>query len=155
MQHCFAFIKGYKRVSLLPIEFCSYNVWFYQLRHRLHVCLRALKRKYIWSDLHFILDEKVKILHFYDEDKSWRPSVLYHSVANAIYTFWFWYFHNLPLTVFRCKPFVHSFFRFLLFFYGKVFVWNKGVMLAHKQKNLISIKYILVPIIWEKKPGFL
>ena len=30
------------------------------------------KRKYIiWSDLHFIVDEKVKILHFHDVDKYW------------------------------------------------------------------------------------
>ena len=45
-------------------------VWFHQLRYRLHVCLRALKRKYIWSDLHFIIDEKREILHFKDEDKT-------------------------------------------------------------------------------------
>ena len=45
---------------------------------------RHLKEtKYIWSDLHFIVDEKVKILHFHDEDKSWWSSILYHSVANA------------------------------------------------------------------------
>ena len=56
---------------------------FIQLRHRLHVCLKALKRKYILSDLHFILDAKVKILHFHDEDKSWLSSILYHSVANV------------------------------------------------------------------------
>ena len=56
---------------------------FIQLRHRLHVCLKALKRKYILSDLHFILDAKAKILHFHDEDKSWLSSILYHSVANA------------------------------------------------------------------------
>ena len=47
------------------------------------VCLRALRRKYIWNDLHFIVDENVKILHFHDEDKSWWSSILYHSVANA------------------------------------------------------------------------
>ena len=47
------------------------------------MCLRALKRKYIWSDLHFIVDEKVKILNFHDEDKSWGSSIVYHSVANA------------------------------------------------------------------------
>ena len=81
VQHCF--IKRYNRASLFSIEFYLHDVWFYQLRHRLHVCLRALKRKYIWSDLHFIVDEKVKILHFHDEDKSWWPSILYHSVANA------------------------------------------------------------------------
>ena len=78
MQHCF--IKRYKTVSLFPIEFCSHNVWFYQLRHRLHECLKALKRKYIWCDLHIIVKEKVKILHFH---KSWWSSILYHSVANA------------------------------------------------------------------------
>ena len=35
-----------------------------------HMCLRGLKRKYTWSDLHFIINEKVKILHFRDENKS-------------------------------------------------------------------------------------
>ena len=79
MQNCF--IKRYKRdwVSLLPIEFCLHDVWFYQLRHRLHVCLRALKRKH----LRFIVDEKVKILHFHNEDKSWWSSILYNSVPNG------------------------------------------------------------------------
>ena len=38
LQHCF--IKRHKRDSLFPIEFCLHNVWFYQLRHRLHLCLR-------------------------------------------------------------------------------------------------------------------
>ena len=82
----------------------SYNVWFYQLVHRFHVCLRALKRKYIWSELHFIVDEKVKILHFHDEDKSWWFSIWYHSVAlmlTAIYIFWFWYSQNLSLSLFE------------------------------------------------------
>ena len=30
---------------------------------------------YIWSDLYFIVDKKVKILHFHDEDKSWWSSI--------------------------------------------------------------------------------
>ena len=81
MQHCFT--KRYKRVSLFPVEFCLHNVLFYQLQHITSLCLRALKRKYIWSDLNLIVDEKVKILHFHDEDKSWLSSILYHSVANA------------------------------------------------------------------------
>ena len=76
MQHCF--IKRYKRVSLFIIEFCTHNVLFYQLRRH-----RYIYRKYIWSDLHFIVDEKVKILHFQDEDKSWWSSILYNSVANV------------------------------------------------------------------------
>ena len=29
-----------------------------------------------------MVDEKVNILHFHDEDKSWWSSILYHSVAN-------------------------------------------------------------------------
>ena len=79
----------------------TYVVWFYQLRHRLHV--KALKRKYIWSDLNFIIDEKMKILHFDDEDKSWWSSILYHSVASC-------YLHTLVLIlpelviVLSCKP---------------------------------------------------
>ena len=48
-----------------------------------YMCLRALRRKYIWNDLHFIVDENVEILHFHDEDKSWWSSILYHSVASA------------------------------------------------------------------------
>ena len=50
------------------------------LQHRLHECLKALK---IWSDFHFIIDEKGKILHFHNEDKSWGSSILYNSVVNA------------------------------------------------------------------------
>ena len=87
MQHCF--IKRYKKVSLFPIEILlTYIInhtmcdWLYQLRHRSDLCLRALK-KIIWSNFHFIVDEKVKILHFHDEDKSWWSSIVYHSVANA------------------------------------------------------------------------
>ena len=32
---------------------------------------------------HFVVDEKVQILHFHDEDKPWWSSILYHRVANA------------------------------------------------------------------------
>ena len=58
MQHCF--INRYKKkVSLVPIEFCVILTI-----KGLHLRLKALKRKYIWSDLHFIVDEKVKIFIF-------------------------------------------------------------------------------------------
>ena len=73
----------YKEFCYSPLNSYSHDVWLYQLRHRSHLCLRALKRKYIWSNLHFIVDEKVKILHFHDEDKSWWSSILYQTVANA------------------------------------------------------------------------
>ena len=50
----------------------------------IHVCVwEHLKEDIIWSDLHFIVDVKVKILYFHDEDKSWWSSIFYHSVANA------------------------------------------------------------------------
>ena len=103
--------KDIREFHYSPIEFCLHIVWFYQLRHyRWHVCLRALKRKYILSNLHFIVDEKVKILHFHDEDKSWS-SILYNSVANAnlifaIYILWFWYSQNLSLIVLSYKPLI-------------------------------------------------
>ena len=32
------------------------------------MCLRALKRKYIWNDLHFIVDEKVDENPIVDEN---------------------------------------------------------------------------------------
>ena len=37
---------------------------------QINLYLGAL-RKYIWSDLHSIVDIEVKILYFHDEDKSW------------------------------------------------------------------------------------
>ena len=45
-------------------DFINYSTY---LSHTSHLCLRTLKRKYIWSNLHFIVDEKAKILHFHDE----------------------------------------------------------------------------------------
>ena len=65
-----------KDIKEFRIEFYSHNVWFYQLRVD-YMCIWEHLKEYIWSDLHFIIDEKVKIL-----DKSWY-SILYHSVANA------------------------------------------------------------------------
>ena len=59
-------------------------------------------------------------LYFHDEDKSWRSSILYHTVANAnrhLY-FCFWYSHFLTLIVLCCKPlfvwFLIDFFCYLL-----------------------------------------
>ena len=43
MQHWFD-IYRYQRVLLFPIEFYSHDEWFYQLCHRLHLYLRALKK---------------------------------------------------------------------------------------------------------------
>ena len=117
MQHCF--VNKYKRVSLFPIEFYSHEVGLYQLRYRLYLCLRGLQRKYIWNDLHFVVDEKVKILHFHDEDKFWWSSILYHSVAYASrnYKLWGYENQNVSLIVMGCKPlFLLIFNRFILLF---------------------------------------
>ena len=48
-----------------------------------YICVWEHLKEYIWGDLLFIVDEKVKILHFHDEDKSWWSLILYFSVANA------------------------------------------------------------------------
>ena len=72
-----ALSKDIKEFQYSPLNSVSTMCDFINYKDRLHVYLRALKRKYIWSDLHFIVDEKVKIFHFHDKDKSWWSSILY------------------------------------------------------------------------------
>ena len=52
IQHYF--INTIKEFCYSPLNSYSHNVWFYQLQHRLHVCLRALKKKIClkWFALH-------------------------------------------------------------------------------------------------------
>ena len=76
---------------------------------QISLCLKAVNRKYIcdMSDLHFIVHEKVKILHFHDEDKSGDlVTILYHSVANVNYYLYILvlFSHNLSSIVLSCKP---------------------------------------------------
>ena len=57
-------------------------------QHRLHVALLKENIFGVICTSSTIVDEKVKILHFHDEDKSWS-SILYHSsvsrAANYLY----------------------------------------------------------------------
>ena len=74
-QYC-VIVEAAKMCVLLQLHYTTvFPYWILLagcviLSIKAHLCLRVLKRKYILSDLHFIVDEKVKILHFHDKDKS-------------------------------------------------------------------------------------
>ena len=90
----------------------------YQLEDRLHLCLRAHKIKYIWSDFHFTVDVKVKILHFRDENKSWWPWFLNCALFGKYFMF---FFHDFLLTFYsfltKSYTFVNYFITYFYFYF--------------------------------------
>ena len=99
----------------------------YQLEDRLHLCLRAHKIKYIWSDFHFTVDVKVKILHFRDENKSWWPWFLNCALFGKYFMFFFSQF-LLTFYSFSTKSYTfvnYSITYFYFYFHFCLYLGNK------------------------------
>ena len=82
--------------------------------------------------MHFIVDEKVKILHFCDEDKSWWSSILCHSENNDNCHLYIFVLMLLQLVIdcFEQKTFIPLIFNwFLLLFTTNIFYEAKKVLI--------------------------
>ena len=75
MQYCF--INRWRRVTISHWTLFV-RCMIFQLRDIFHLCLRALIRN-VFEVICFIVDEKVNIPHFHDDNKSLWPSILYHN----------------------------------------------------------------------------